>query len=135
MAAAISLPVPALEEDVVELFDEFRAPLLRYLPALGLGIHDGEEVVQEVFLALFRHLRGGGNRDNLRGWLFRVGHNLGLKQRQRRRLPEPLAEIYADPGPDPEEQAASAERQARLHAVMQALPERDRGVCPCGQRA
>src|SRR5262245_26148040 len=70
-----------LEQEVVGLFDEFRGPLLRYLLSLGLPVHDGEEIIQETFLALFRHLRAGKDRRNLRGWLFRVAHNLGLKRR------------------------------------------------------
>ena len=72
-----------LEEEVVELFDSFREPLLRYLASFGLPLADGEEIVQEVFLSLFQHLRRGGGRTNLRGWLFRVAHNLGLKRRSR----------------------------------------------------
>ena len=70
-----------LEQDLVALFDQFREPLLRYLASFGLPIQDGEEIVQEVFLALFRHLKAGKSRSNLRGWLFRVAHNLALKRR------------------------------------------------------
>ena len=65
------------------MFEEFRDPLLRYVLTLGLQIHDAEEIVQEVFLALFQHLRAGKPRTNLKGWIFRVGHNLSLKQRLR----------------------------------------------------
>jgi RNA polymerase sigma-70 factor (ECF subfamily) len=57
-AAAGRGPSP-LEEEVTALFDQFRAPLLRYLHSFGLPSQDGEEVVQEVFLALFQHLREG----------------------------------------------------------------------------
>jgi RNA polymerase sigma-70 factor (ECF subfamily) len=78
------VPGPApLEYEIVDLFTQFRNPLLRYVSALGLPLSDGEEVVQEVFLALFQHLRQGKPRTNLKGWVFRVGHNLALKQRMR----------------------------------------------------
>ena len=70
-----------LEQEVVALFDEFRNPLLRYLVSLGLPVQDGEEIIQETFLALFQHLRAGKDRRNLRGWLFRVAHNQGLRRR------------------------------------------------------
>src|SRR5271154_4090568 len=72
-----------LEEEVVALFDRFRSPLLRYLSSFGLTLPDGEEVIQEVFLALFQHLQLGKSRENLSGWLFRVAHNLALKRRNR----------------------------------------------------
>ena len=78
------VPAPApLEYEVVELFTQFRGPLLRYVSALGLALHDGEEIVQEVFIALFQHLRQGKPKTNLKGWVFRVAHNLALKQRMR----------------------------------------------------
>ena len=54
---------------------------MRYALSFGLPPHDAEEVIQEVFLSLFRHLRMGRSRRNLRGWLFRVAHNLALKRR------------------------------------------------------
>src|SRR5215469_14166562 len=71
-----------LEAEVTGLFDEFRPGLLRYLSSFGLLREDGEEIVQEVFVLLFLHLRAGKSRSNIRGWIFRVAHNLGLKRRQ-----------------------------------------------------
>jgi RNA polymerase sigma-70 factor (ECF subfamily) len=122
-----------LEEEVVGLFELFRNRLLHYLMALGLSAQDGEEVIQEVFLSLFQHLRQSKPRHNLRGWIFRVGHNLGLKQRHRMRKlmlqPREAAEGgegRQDLGPNPEEQVLAGERQERLRAVVDALPEQDR---------
>jgi RNA polymerase sigma-70 factor (ECF subfamily) len=57
--------------------------LLRYLSSFGVSVPDGEELIQESFLSLFKHLRAGKPRENLRGWLFRVTHNLALKERYR----------------------------------------------------
>ena len=54
-----------LADDVVALFDQFREPLLRYLSGFGLPVPDSEDVIQEVFLSLFRHLRDGKSRENL----------------------------------------------------------------------
>lgn len=122
-----------LECEVVALFDEYRARLLGYAMAFNITGHDAEEVVQEVFLSLFRHLSAGKSRRNLRGWLFRVAHNLALKQRyanQRRQnwveMEELLTAPLRDPSPNPEEQAVSSQRQRSLQSVMKALPEQDR---------
>jgi RNA polymerase sigma-70 factor, ECF subfamily len=120
-----------LEEEVTALYNQLRNPLLRYLLSFGLSAQDGEEVIQEVFLSLFQHLRRGKSRQNLRGWVFRVGHNLALKQRMRNnrsvsvRYDEVASERHA-PGPNPEESVANAQRQRRLLAVVGALPEQDR---------
>jgi hypothetical protein len=70
-----------IEREVIALFEQFRNPLLRYVFSFGISMHDAEEVVQEVFLSLFRHLQLGRSRTNLRGWIFRVAHNHALRQR------------------------------------------------------
>jgi RNA polymerase sigma-70 factor (ECF subfamily) len=131
--------VPSSPEiEVVELFEELRERLLRYLLALGLSVHDGEEIVQESFLLLFRHLQHGKSRQNLRGWVFRVARNLALKQRyanhvHMRRTVEfddALPEQCPDRNANPEEELRIRQRQARLLAVVNALPEQDQS-CLC----
>jgi RNA polymerase sigma-70 factor, ECF subfamily len=123
----------AIETEVVELFDEFRGRLLRYVLSLGLCAQDGEDIIQEVFLSLFRHLCLGRSRENLRGWIFCVAHNLALKQRnrnkrhqQRSAFEELALERHLDPAADPEEQLATSERQKRLLSVVNSLAETDR---------
>ncbi len=123
---------PEIVGEIVALFDQYRAPLLRYVSSFGLSPADGEEILQEVFLSLFRHLARGKSRENLRGWLFRVAHNLALKQRSRMRRDldsraNSGAEEWAiDPAPSPEDQILSNQTQMRLRAVVDALPEQDR---------
>jgi RNA polymerase sigma-70 factor (ECF subfamily) len=128
----------ATEIEVVELFDGLRDRLLRYLLALGLSVHDGEEIVQESFLLLFQHLQRGKPRQNLRGWVFRVARNLALKQRAANQIhlrrvvefDETLPSQSADRTPNPEEQLQRRVRQQRLLAVVRALPEQDQS-CLC----
>jgi RNA polymerase sigma-70 factor, ECF subfamily len=119
------------EAEVIYLFEQFRNPLLRYVSSLGLSMHDGEEIIQEVFLALFQHLRSGKSRRNLRGWIFRVSHNLALKQytankRAQATLDPDAALQQPDGTPNPEEQVANSQRLERMQAVLRALPETDR---------
>ena len=78
-------PPSPLVEEVVCLFDQLRDRLLRYVISFGLSAQDGEDVVQDVFLALFRHLKQGRSRRNLRAWVFRVAHNQALKRRSQER--------------------------------------------------
>jgi RNA polymerase sigma-70 factor (ECF subfamily) len=121
-----------LQAEVMQLFSEFRGPLLKYVASMGLPVHDGEEVLQEVFLALFKHLRLGKPRTHLKGWIYRVGHNLALKQRirngRRDRLQYPVgaAEAQLHPQLDPEAQLAEGQRRRRLLAEVEAMPEVDR---------
>jgi RNA polymerase sigma-70 factor (ECF subfamily) len=120
-------PAATLAEEVTKLFLAYRAPLLRYLLSLGLSVEAGEEVVQEVFLSLFHHLRQDKSREHLRGWIFRVGHNLALKERHRdaRRPQVSLDEHQPCPAPDPEQSASQSQRQRRILAIVRALPPRD----------
>jgi RNA polymerase sigma-70 factor, ECF subfamily len=121
-----------LQQEVVLLFDQFREPMMRYLSGFGLPIPDGEEVLQEVFLSLFQHLSRGKPRNNLRGWLFRVAHNLALKRRyQSRRELDSSAEAgredwVIDPAPNPEDRLVTSQTRQRLLAVVGALPVLDR---------
>jgi RNA polymerase sigma-70 factor, ECF subfamily len=120
------------ECEVMRLFEQFRNPLLRYALSFGIPVHDAEEITQEVFLSLFRHLQRGKSRKNLRGWIFCVAHNHALKQRyanQRSRDRTAsdwmIAERQVDPSPSPEDQISSTQRQRRLLAVVDALPNDD----------
>ena len=124
-----------LEAEVIALFDELRERLLRYLLTFRLlVIQDCEEIVQEAFLALFRHLQLGRSRHNLQAWLFRVVHNLALKRIQRTRrdsqsfveLSSGAAEFTADPALNPEDALTLGETQRRLARAVEALPEQDR---------
>jgi RNA polymerase sigma-70 factor, ECF subfamily len=142
-AAELSFPISApaavserpfeIECEVIRLFDQFRNRLLRYVLSFGLSVHDAEEVTQDVFLALFRHLQRGKSRRNLRGWIFRVAHNLALKQRAaNKRLQDTLDADFTilqaklDATLNPEEQVTSGQTLQRLLTVLRALPEQDR---------
>jgi len=127
-------PTP-LEEEVVALFDQMQDRLLRYLLSTGVPVQDGEEIVQEVFLALFQHLQRGKSRRNLRAWVFQVAHNLSVKHYvARRRDRQNLVDSdeaqpensLVDRAPNPEDQLAGTQRHARLQSVLGALPEQDR---------
>jgi RNA polymerase sigma-70 factor, ECF subfamily len=119
------------DEEVLLQFDRHAGPLLRYASSFGLRADESEDVVQEVFLALFRHLRLDRSRRNLTGWLFQVAHNLALKQRrriERRATASWDAALHEriDPAANPETQLARRQRRLRLAPVIHALPARDR---------
>jgi RNA polymerase sigma-70 factor, ECF subfamily len=129
---AVAPKLSEAEREVVRLFDECRSSILRYVLSFGLPVGDAEEITQEAFLALFQHLNLGKSRQNLRGWLFSVAHNLALKRchfNQRSHDDTDSvrsgAESQFDPGPDPEEQVLSVQRQKRLQAALAALRQQD----------
>jgi RNA polymerase sigma-70 factor (ECF subfamily) len=133
IASTAESPPSPLVEEVVSLFDQLRDRLLRYVVSFGLPLPDGEDIVQEVFLALFRHLQQGRSRSNLRAWMFRVAHNQALKRRSQERIGAQqllnenvrLADLVPDMNPSPEDQVAANQKSQRVLAVVNALPEQD----------
>jgi RNA polymerase sigma-70 factor (ECF subfamily) len=121
-----------IEGRFVELFDELRLPLYRYLARAGLRPEEAEEIAQETFLRLFKHLLERGQDENLRGWIFRVAHNLALDQRRdRNRLMTKsleegakLSDLFTDPAQDPEQLLIGKERMAGIDRAIRSLPHR-----------
>ena len=119
------------ESLVIRLFDQFQGRVLGYVLACGLPVHDAEDIVQETFLSLFRHLELGRPRSNLNGWLFRVAHNLALKRRvanqkfKRTLVDENTLTKHPSEEPNAEQRLSFTQTQQRLRAVFEALPEHD----------
>src|SRR5579862_2217922 len=80
------------DREATTLFRELRKPLLRYLMCLGLSADEAQDVVQDAFLSLHRHLSAGGSQENMRSWLFRVAHNQARNRQNSyyRRFGSPL---------------------------------------------
>lgn len=112
-------------------FGQLRAPLYRYLVCSGLRAADAEELVQETFFRLYRHLANRGSRANLRAWVFEVARNAARDERKSARLQRTVALDpalgMADPAAGPEVQAIAEERGRRLQAAIARLtpPQRE----------
>jgi RNA polymerase sigma-70 factor, ECF subfamily len=122
------------EQRIVELYDALRPSLYRYLISTGVSHQDVEEIVQEVFLRLHRHMCGGGDEENLRSWIFQVAHNLSVNLRKSRwrliettpELWEQLSQSASDRTPSPEEQLLEKERYVRIHDGLSKLTQLQR---------
>src|SRR5207302_9648090 len=88
----LSLSRLATGSEATTLYRELRKPLLRYLICLGLSADEAQDVFQDAFLSLQRHLTSGGSQKNIRSWLFRVAHNAARNRQNRydRRFAAPL---------------------------------------------
>jgi RNA polymerase sigma-70 factor (ECF subfamily) len=116
--------------EVTALYRELRKPLLRYLVCLGLSTDEAQDVVQDAFVSLQRHVASGGTQENIRGWLFRVAHNQARNRQNsyHRRFAEPL-----EPEMDslveeatPERAVLEKEKFRRLRQAITLLTESER---------
>jgi RNA polymerase sigma-70 factor, ECF subfamily len=128
----ISLPLSRFATgacEVTSLYRELRKPLLRYLICLGLSSDEAQDVVQDTFLSLHRHLASGGSQDNIRSWVFRVAHNQARNRQgsYHRRFGEPLdVEMNALDERTPESVVLRKEKFHRLGEAIGLLTDSER---------
>jgi RNA polymerase sigma-70 factor (ECF subfamily) len=119
-------PQPGIEQ----IYRETRDSMAGYLICLGLAASQAQEVTQEVFLRLHQSLRKGQQIQDMRAWVFRVAHNLGLNTRARERYRasvEPNSERFVDlENKSPEDAALSRERSRQLVAALRELSPQQR---------
>jgi RNA polymerase sigma-70 factor (ECF subfamily) len=99
--------------------------VFRVAYAVLLNSYDAEDAVQETFLKLYRN-GGWKQADNERAFLARVAWRTAVDL--KRRLPPPSTVLLPREEPassrsDPEETAAKADEQARVHAIIDSLAE------------
>jgi RNA polymerase sigma-70 factor (ECF subfamily) len=129
----LNLPLPRFATDSCEattLYRELRKPLLRYLAGLGLSADEAQDVVQDAFLSLHKHVSAGGSQENIRSWLFRVAHNAArnCQQSYTRRMGEPLDPVFdiTSSAATPEQTVLAQERFRRLDTAVRALAVQER---------
>jgi len=132
---SVPLALPLLRlaagfSEVTTLYRELRKPLQRYVVCLGLTSDEAQDVVQDAFLSLQRHLASGGEQENIRGWLFRVAHNQARNRQTsyHRRFGEALdgeIDFLAD-NATPEQVLLKKEKLRRVAAAIQLLTESER---------
>ena len=102
--------------------------VFRVAYAALLNSHDAEDAVQETFLKLYRN-RGWEHIENERAFLARVAWRVAVDLRPRSSRhsvspPEAVEpEEAASPGPGPDQALLSANQQALVHSMIDALPE------------
>src|SRR5260221_2194744 len=108
-----------------QLFEAHGTAVFRFAAVLVRHHQDAEDVVQETFLKLLRHLEAGGDATNLRGWLFTVAAHAARDRERRRPRWVPWLPAHDARVPPP----ALPDEDGRLKGARDALrrlPGRDR---------
>jgi RNA polymerase sigma-70 factor (ECF subfamily) len=120
-----------LSERVRGLFEQLHVPVFRYVLRKTRDSGRAEDITQETFLRLFRHLREDRLLDNPKAWIFTVANNLAVDASRNeshiKDLDETtwkdIEESRSGLQADPEKLMLQRERLDRLHiAVLNLTP-------------
>ncbi|MGH9629893.1 MAG: RNA polymerase sigma factor [Bryobacteraceae bacterium] len=119
-----------LHREVERAFEDGREDVYHHLLALGVPAPQAQELTQEAFLRLYVSLRGGEPIQSARAWVFRVAHNLGLKERAKAARLHPidpeLESTLTRGDTSPEQDLLAGERNRRLHKAIGELSPQQR---------
>jgi RNA polymerase sigma-70 factor (ECF subfamily) len=124
--------VLALDERALGMvFDAYYEPLYRYIVHHIGHVRTAEDLAAEVFRRLLEEIdRGRGPNRHLKGWLYRVAHNLVVDQLRRfeHRNHERLDEALASSNPGVLVQAETAILSEQARAALLELTPKQRDV-------
>jgi len=118
-----------------QLLDRHEPRVLRVLRLLGVQAADREDVAQDVFVRIFRGLRGYRPGHDFGGWVYRISVNAAHDHRRRRhRLRQ--SEVSLGETPDespaltshPADPGDRLDRRRALERALGSLTERERAV-------
>jgi RNA polymerase sigma-70 factor (ECF subfamily) len=141
-SAPVAIPIPSSEVELIErhrlgdpaAFEEIYRQHEKMVFNLALRMtssrEDAAELVQEVFLRVYRSLERFRGGSTLKTWVFRIALNCCRSRYRRRRLvmwqprqdDEEFLERIVDPKSDPEADALNSDLGERLTAALGEVP-------------
>lgn len=120
------------------LIERYQDKLDRYLKRLGVGnSEDRTDLLQDVFIAAYRHLNGYDQGLSFSSWIYRIAHNTAMSFHRKRTghpygVPVDDADMalvrIADEGMDTAGDAEQRINSEHLGKALSALPEKYRDV-------
>jgi RNA polymerase sigma-70 factor (ECF subfamily) len=127
--ASLPPPAPAPESSCLDSFERELDYLFGILQRFGAHPNEVEDLLQEIFVILYRHWPSLDTSRPLRPWLFGVSFRV-VRSHRRRRPRETLQEGLdpEDDALDPEAHLESQQSLAILSAALQRIPAQRRKV-------
>jgi RNA polymerase sigma-70 factor, ECF subfamily len=100
----------------------FREPLWNYIARRVPDTADADDVLQDVFLKVHRHLGTLEHEERLAPWLYRVARNTLVDRYRASRPAEPLSETSDIPSGETSEPDAERAIAAGLRQMIEDLP-------------
>jgi len=133
LSANVTSASSTLSERVQTLFEQLHLPVFRYVMRKTKDSGQAEDITQESFLRLFRHLKEERPVDNPKAWLFTVANNLAIDASRRDSRLQDLDEATWDRIEDargsddnPERLTLQRERMERLRSAVLNLTDFER---------
>jgi len=78
------------------LMDRYEAPLARYIARLGIrNPDDQQDVLQDIFLKVYRNLNGFDQQLKFSSWIYRIAHNEAISSYRKKNV-RPEGHLIAD---------------------------------------
>jgi RNA polymerase sigma-70 factor (ECF subfamily) len=78
------------------LMDRYEAPLRRYIARLGVrNLDDQLDVLQDIFLKVYRNLNGFDQKLKFSSWIYRIAHNEAISAYRKKNV-RPEGHLVAD---------------------------------------
>jgi RNA polymerase sigma-70 factor, ECF subfamily len=129
--ATVTAIVEGNRQALAALYRRHAPDLLGYLAHLTGSVSTAEDLVQELFVIVWRDAGRYRGESSVRSWLFGIAHNLALmalRDRHRETLDEAIVGGLASPAPGPAELADLALDRERLVAALATLSIAQRAV-------
>jgi RNA polymerase sigma-70 factor (ECF subfamily) len=113
------------EETVTIFLNEFKIPLYNYIYRLVYNRHDAEDILQEVFLKIFKNIKRIDFLQNYKSFIYKVARNSSLDFLQKRKKEYELHEKTI------ETEDVSYERletKDRIEKALQGISEEEREI-------
>jgi len=116
---------PSGFEDLVAVMER---PLLYYAGKLAGNVEAGLDILQDVWLKVFRDIRGLKERGSLRPWLYRITHGIAVDRIRRNASRESAEETHFEALQGSPEPAFTEEDSEAIHQALNEIALKHREV-------
>lgn len=79
-----------------KIWEDFKVPLKRFIAGRVQNDYDVEDILQEIFIRIYRHIGCLKEEDKLRAWVFQIARNTVIDHYRCQRVEDRLSVIPED---------------------------------------
>jgi RNA polymerase sigma-70 factor (ECF subfamily) len=112
-------------EDLIAIFER---PLLYYAASLTGNLDSGLDVLQEVWIKVFRGIRNLRDPGSLRSWLYSIAHGIAVDRVRRNHSREHVEQAQLDDFQEVGEPSFAGEDADAIHRALGEIADKHREV-------